>query len=103
MNRVDFGEGDWNCLDTDARCQISTRGRTTATMLLNRRAQDAAIGAEHAAVPRLRAQQFAATLAFVEILAGIGRHGFQPFTTAGRTGDFRDEDHASYMSIRIQG
>jgi hypothetical protein len=86
-----------------SRPDFSSGRRAAALVLLNRRVRYAAKGAKHAAVARLRAQQLAATLAFVEILAGIGRHGFQLFESLGRAGDFRAEDYASLTFIRIQG
>ena len=55
---------------------------------LDGRARHRAIGTEHAAVPHLRAQRGAATLALVEELAGVGRHLFDLAVSAVRTGDF---------------
>ncbi|KJE34412.1 hypothetical protein UF64_15165 [Thalassospira sp. HJ] len=45
-------------------------------MQLDRWAGDAAIGTENAAVTRFGSQNSAAALAVIEILAGVGRHGF---------------------------
>ncbi|KXV16807.1 hypothetical protein AD933_05385 [Acetobacter malorum] len=57
------------CRTVSAACQ--------SPMFLNRRARNVAIGAEDAAIPRLRFQDDATMRAIVKELAGIGRHGFQ--------------------------
>jgi hypothetical protein len=64
-----------------------------ASALLPRRAGDRAIGTEDAAISGLGAQQLAATSAFVEELAGIGRHPLNFFRAAFRTGKHRVQDH----------
>ena len=56
-------------------------------VLLDGRARHGAIGAEHAAVTRLRFQPSAAAVAAVEELAGIGWHGLEGSVAAGRTGE----------------
>ena len=61
---------------------------TTTVTCLYRRAFDGAVGAEHTAIAGQRFQQFTASLAIVEKLAGIGRHGFHFFMTALRAGNF---------------
>ena len=56
---------------------------------LHRRALDRSVGAEHAAVSRLRPQQRLALFALVEELTGIGRHGFMRGMAAVRAGQHR--------------
>lgn len=58
-------------------------------MFLNRRARNVTIGAEDAAIPPLRFQQYAAMRAIVKELAGIGRHGFQRLLATCGTGQER--------------
>lgn len=55
-------------------------------MFLNRRTGYRAIGTEHAAIARLRLQQYVAALAFIEPLAGVGGHGFGLDVAAVRAG-----------------
>jgi hypothetical protein len=66
---------------TATGCSLSS-----GTGFLDRRAGHVAIGTEHATVPRLGLEDCAAVLAVIEILTGIGRHGFPLTMTAGRTG-----------------
>jgi hypothetical protein len=77
------------------------RGASAADLL--RRARRVAIGAEHAAIARLRPQPLAAGGADVEELAGVRRHLFSRLVRADRAGDHRpklDGDHrASVLSF----
>src|SRR5512147_531500 len=70
---------------------------------LHRLALHRAVGAEHAAVAGLGAQQRATGFAFVIPLTSIGGHGFFLAETALRTGHDRLQDHAlapfSYQAL----
>ncbi len=55
-------------------------------LLLNRRAFHRTEGAEHAAIPRMGAEQHLAAGAFVEELTGVLRHGFLFGRAAMRAG-----------------
>lgn len=70
--------------------------------LLHRWAWHVAVGAKDTAIPRLRPQYPVAAMAFVEILAGIGRHGFFPAVAAGRTGQRRFTQYGFHFSSRSQ-
>ncbi len=59
---------------------------------LHRRARHGPVRAEHAAVSRLRTQHGLASLAFVEELAGLGRHDLPLCVTALGTRDHRFEE-----------
>ena len=61
-------------------------------VLLNRRAGHCAVGAEHAAVARLRFEQRVAAFAFVEPLTGVGGHDLGLDVPAQRTGQRRFEN-----------
>ncbi len=62
-----------------------------APMQLNRRAGDGAVRTENAAITGLGAQNFAASLAVIKILTGIGRHGFGFDMPAFGAGQNRDQ------------
>ena len=66
---------------------------------LHRRAGHVGVGTEDAAVAALRLEERAAGLAVVEILAGIGGHGFHRLMPAGGTGDGGGEDHLNLLTI----
>jgi hypothetical protein len=66
----------------DATALLSAAG----PLLLDRWTRHGAVGAEHAAVAGFRTEQLAATLAVVEKLASVGRHGFGCPMAAMRTG-----------------
>lgn len=68
------------------------------TSLLNRRARHAAVGTVHAAVTRPGLQHPVALLAFVEPLAGIGRHRLGLAVPTGRTSQCRLEDDATHFA-----
>jgi hypothetical protein len=61
-------------------------------MLLDGRTFNRTVRAKHAAIPWLRFEQCAAGFAFIEKLAGIGRHGFRFGMSAVGTDDGRFED-----------
>lgn len=63
----------------------------TTSMQLDRGAGDGAIRTENAAITGLGAQNCAASLAVIKILAGIGRHGFGFDMPAFRAGQNRDQ------------
>jgi hypothetical protein len=52
-------------------------GAAMLSCFLNRRARNVAIGAEHAAIPRLWLEEGAAAPAFVEELTSVSRHHFR--------------------------
>jgi hypothetical protein len=53
---------------------LSILRRAAAAVALDRRTRDRAIGAEHATIASEGLKPFAATLAVIEELAGVGRH-----------------------------
>jgi hypothetical protein len=61
--------------------------------VLNWRARNVAKGAKNAAIPCLWLQQRPAALAFIEELAGVGRHCLSRLESAGRASDNRDKLH----------
>ena len=63
---------------------------------LHGRARRVAIRTEHAAIARLGFDQRRAGAAFVDILAGVGRHRFGALVTADGTGDRRNECHSGH-------
>ena len=66
---------------------------------LHRRAGHIGVGTEDATVAALWLEERAAGLAVVEILAGIGGHGFHRLMPAGGTGDGGGEDHLNLLTI----
>jgi hypothetical protein len=72
----------------------------TGAYCLNWRTRYRAIGAEHAAIARLRLQLRAATGALIEELTGIGRHGLRFCNGAVRTGDGRLKKHRISSWVR---
>jgi hypothetical protein len=60
---------------------------------LDRRTGDIAVGAEDAAISRLRSEPGAAVGAVVEVLTGVKGHLFQRAMPAVRTGQCRFKDH----------
>ncbi len=70
----------------DSECVLRTAG---IAVLLNGWAWNRAIRAEHTAITHCWFQDRSTTLAFIEPLAGICRHGFDFFVTAFRTGQRR--------------
>jgi len=73
--------------------------------LLDRRAFNRTVRAKYAAVPRLRFEQCAAGFAFIEKLAGIGRHGFRFGMPAAGADDgrFEDDDAHSFTLLIKDG
>src|SRR4029077_10668028 len=65
----------------------------TDTFRLDWRTGHRAIGAEHAAVARLRPQRHAASGALVENTAGVGGHGFGFGRATVRAGENGFENH----------
>lgn len=87
--RLDFST---NCCRTVGnrwpdRVRLDSEGAAAVPGCLDGRTFLCAIGAEHTAVPRLRAQQGPATLALVEPLARVGRHGFSFAVSTLGTGE----------------
>src|SRR5713226_7390737 len=79
----------------------ATRRRLSAgARLLHRRTWHRAVGTEHAAVSRFRLEAGAASLALIEELAGIGRHGFHARGPATRAGDDALDDHPRPRTLR---
>jgi hypothetical protein len=77
-----------------------TRAAIVCACLLHRRAGRRAVGAEDAAVARLRTEQHAATFAVVEELAGVGGHGLDLSVTAVWAGNGRlGLGHALHLCI----
>ena len=66
-------------------------------MLLDRRALNRAIRAEHATIPRIWLEQGSAGLTFIEKQAGIGRHGFRFGMLAVRASESRVENHLIHL------
>jgi hypothetical protein len=73
--------------------------------LLDRRAFNRTVRAKYAAIPRLRLEQCAAGFAFIEKLAGIGRHGFRFGMSAAGADDgrFEDDDAHSFTLLIKDG
>ena len=69
---------------------------TAVLPALNRWARHRAVGAEHAAVARLRSQHRPAMLALIEELACIGRHDLPLAVTAVRAGEYRFSDKSGH-------
>ena len=67
--------------------------------LLRRRAWARTVGAEHAAISRLRPQQLAASPALVEELARVGRHRLGCRSAAYRTGNRRFERDRHFLGL----
>jgi len=76
------------------------RARFTGAYCLDWWTRHRAVGAEHAAIARLRLQLRAAAGAFIEELAGIGRHGLHFCNGAMRTGDGRLKKHRISSWVR---
>jgi hypothetical protein len=77
-----------------------SRARFTGAYCLNWRTRCRAIGAENAAIARLRLQLRAAAGAFIEELTGIGRHYLRFRNGAVRTGDGRLKKHRISSWVR---
>jgi hypothetical protein len=73
--------------------------------LLDWRTFNRTVRAKHAAIPRLRFEQYAAGLAFIEKLAGIGRHGFRFGLSAvwADDGRFKDDGVHSFTHFLDRG
>src|SRR5215472_17721764 len=79
---------------------VLNRAASRCLTRLYRRTRHRSVGAEHAAIARLGAQEFAAARTFVEILARIGRHGLGLRRTAGRAGDRGIRDHSRFLNAK---
>lgn len=79
---------------TDVLCPGRRPGPATIVgpALLDRWTGDAPVGAEDAAVAGFGLEQRLAARAFVEVLAGVRRHGFGPRGAARRAGQGRLKD-----------
>ncbi|CDX21776.1 hypothetical protein MPLB_210041 [Mesorhizobium sp. ORS 3324] len=74
----------------------STVSQTSLPLSLFRRTGMVAVRAEYAAISRQGLEENPAAFAFVEVLAGVGRHRLGFAVAAGRTGDGAGElDHCS--------
>jgi hypothetical protein len=73
--------------------------------LLDRRTFNRTVRAKHAAIPQLWFEQCTAGSAFIEKLAGIGRHGFRFGMPAARADDgrFEDDDAHSFTLLIKDG
>src|SRR5882757_5377131 len=69
---------------------------TATALLLDGRASHRAIGAEDAAVARLRLKQCLAVRALVEILTRVRRHDFFPRLSAARAGEYGLQDYGAH-------
>ena len=85
-------------VDMASRCAAACRAAARARFL-NRRAWRVAVGAENAAIARLRLQQGFASSTFVEILAGVHWHRFGCFMPADRTGERRDRFQSKHRRL----
>lgn len=75
------------------RFRDAKRSSAAGTLRLNGWTLYRPIRTEHATVAWSRAQQRLATLAFIEVLTGIYRHGFMFEKTTARTGQHRFKQH----------
>ena len=67
---------------------------------LDRRTRNRTVGAEHAAVARLRPQRRTALRACIEDAAGVRRHCLRFCRCAMRTGNERFKDHRAFLKRR---
>jgi hypothetical protein len=72
----------------------ASRAGFAGALGLYRRARHRTVGAEYAAITRLRPQPLPAAGAFIKEPAGIGRHGFRFRGGAVRAGDGGFQDHS---------
>jgi hypothetical protein len=82
-----FSPADW----------LSITASVYAARFLNRRAWNASEGAKYAAAAGRRTQQRPAAGAFVDKLAGVGRHGFGLCSAAGWAGNRGVEYHNQHL------
>jgi len=81
----------------------ASAGRPAApARVLHRRAFHRAVRAKHATIPRLRPQHRLAALAFVEKLAGIGRHVLALGEAARRAGQHRGENRRAQSGRQVK-
>src|SRR3984885_7674103 len=83
---------------------LALRGRAAARLCeLNRRTHDGPVRTEHAAIPRLGAQQRTTACALVEKYARVSGHRFHRLVSAMRTSQsgFQNYDWHKRLSLRF--